>query len=122
MSQRATTWLLFAAMAVTVPLPYFMFVIAGLLPLVVVLWLMTTGGWGFKLFNAIHLVIYAPLLYMLAWFLARRLGALPARVRTLATLACALAIGALGALPLYGVGHNVYTPVNLYRLFQRGLG
>ena len=119
---RATTWLLFVAMAATVPLPYFMFVIAGLLPLVVVLGLMTTGVWGFKLFNAIHLVIYAPLLYMLAWFLARGLGVLPAGVRILVTLACAIAIALLGALPLYGIGHNSYTPVNLYRLFQRGLG
>jgi hypothetical protein len=120
MNQRTTRWVLFAAMVCTVPLPYFMFVSAGLLPLSAVIRLGFTGVWGFKLFNSVHLLIFGPLLYLLAAFLARRLFLLapPGRIPGVA-VALLLVLG-ISLLPIYGLGHNDYAPVNLYQLFQPG--
>ena len=119
---RWITWLLFAMMIATVPVPFFMFVVAGLLPVIVIASLLNTGVWGFKLFTALHVVIYGPLFYILARWLARRLSALPPGARALAVLACVVAGLVFTLLPVYGVGHNVWEPVNLYRMLQRGRG
>jgi hypothetical protein len=120
MNQRTAKWILFAAMVCTVPLPYFMFVSAGLLPLSAVIRLGFTGVWGFKLFNSVHLLIFGPLLYFVAVFLTRRLFSLAPPGRTLGVAAALLLVLGISLLPIYGLGHNDHVPVNLYRLFQPG--
>ena len=107
-------------MGCTVPVPYFMFVVAGLLPLVAVMRLSFTGVWGFKLLNSLHLLVYGPILYFAATFLTRWLFSLSPRRRALG-VAVALALALLvSLLPIYGIGHSLNDPVNLYQLFQHG--
>ena len=72
-SERVIHWLLFLLMAATLPVLYFMFVIAGFLPLVEIARMMGEGVWGFKLFNGIHLLVYGTIFYFVARFIARRL-------------------------------------------------
>ena len=120
MNQCTTKWVLFAAMVCTMPVLYFMFVVAGVLPLVAVIRLSFTGVWGFKLFNSLHLLVYGPMLYLAAKFLTRWLFSLSPQRRALG-IAVALALALLiSLLPIYGIGHSQYAPVNLYQLFQHG--
>jgi hypothetical protein len=120
MSQRATKWVLFAAMVCTVPVLYFMFVVAGVLPLVAVIRLNFTGVWGFKLFNSLHLLVYGPILYLAAKLVARCLFSLSPRGRTAGTAVALALLLLISLLPIYGLGHSEYGPVNLYQLFQHG--
>lgn len=107
-------------MVCTMPVLYFMFVVAGVLPLVAIIRLSFTGEWGFKLFNSLHLLVYGPILYLAAKYLTRWLFSLAPQRRALG-VAMALALALLiSLLPIYGIGHNRYDPVNLYHLFQRG--
>ena len=120
MNQSTTKWILFAAMVCTMPVLYFMFVVAGILPLIAIIRLSFTGEWGFKLFNSLHLLVYGPILYLAAKYLTRWLFSLLPQRRALG-LAVALALALLiSLLPIYGIGHNHYEPVNLYQLFQHG--
>ena len=120
MNQRTTKWVLFTTMVCTVPVLYFMFVVAGVLPLVAIILLTFTGVWGFKLFNLLHLLVYGPLLYLVSKYLTRWLFSLSPKRRALGVIvALALAL-LISLLPIYGIGHNRYDPVNLYHLFQHG--
>lgn len=120
MNQNTTKWILFAAMVCTMPVLYFMFAVAGMLPLVAIIRLCFTGVWGFKLFNLIHLLVYGPILYLAAKYLTHWLFSLSPRRRSLG-IAVALALALLiSLLPIYGIGHGDHEPVNLYQLFQHG--
>lgn len=118
MSERAMRWLLFGAMVVTFPAVYFLFVIAGLLPLIYVAWLawLDPSLW---IANLVHLVLWGAIFYGAAWLVAKGLSRVPPWARW---SALALAIGALvwtAAQPIYGVGHSQYAGVSVYRLFVR---
>ena len=95
-------------MAATVPVLYFMFVIAGFLPLIEIVRLLRQGPWGFQLFNAIHLLVYGTIFYFLARFIARRLVRLELPWRVTGVAAIAAAMVAVSFLPIYGVGHSAY--------------
>lgn len=113
-------WVLFAAMVCTMPVVYFMFVVAGVLPLGAIIWMSFTGEWGFKLFNILHILVYGPMLYFAAKYLTRWLFLLSPERRALG-VAVALALALLlSLLPIYGIGHSSYDPANLYQLFQHG--
>ena len=120
MNERTTKWVLFATLVCTMPVPYFMFVVAGVLPLAAVIRLSFTGVWGFKIFNSLHIVVYGPILYLAAKFLTRWLFSLSPQIRALG-IAVALALAFLiSFLPIYGIGHSRYDPVNLYQIFRHG--
>jgi hypothetical protein len=120
MTPSATKWLLFAIMSCAVPVPYFMFVVAGLLPLVAVLFMSVKFASGVRLFDILHLVVYGTLFYLTARYLTHWLFSQPPRVRSIG-VAVALALAVLiSLLPVYGVGHGNYSPVNLYALFRGG--
>jgi hypothetical protein len=120
MTPSATKWLLFAAMFCAVPVPYFMFVIAGLLPLIAVSRISVNFASGIRLFDMLHLLVYGTLFYLAARYLTNWLFLRPPRVRILG-IAVALALAVLTSLlPIYGVGHGNYSPVNLYALFRDG--
>ena len=120
MNQRTTKWVLFVIMVCTAPVPYFMFAVAGVLPLLAVMRLSFTGVWGFKLFNSLHLLIYGPMLYLAAKFLAHRFFSLSPRRRALGVATVLVLALLISLLPIYGIGHSRYDPVNLYQLFQHG--
>ena len=115
-------WVLFGLMASTVPVLYFMFVIGGFLPLIAIVALSFQGVWGFMLFNAVHVLIYGALFYWIAKLISGRLALLPAAWKLIGFAGLSAALFALSFLPLYGVGHHEYQPVDLYRVFDALLG
>jgi hypothetical protein len=120
LTPSATKWLLFAAMSCAVPVPYYMFVIAGLLPLIAVARVSVNFESGVRLFDMLHLVVYGTLFYLAARYLTRWLFLRSPRVRRIG-VAVVFALAALiSLLPIYGVGHGNYSPVNLYALFRGG--
>jgi hypothetical protein len=121
MTERTAKWMLFAAFVATVPVPYYMFVIAGLLPVSAILVLQFRGVWGFKIFNAVHLLIYLPVWYLAAKFCARWLFTLPPPTRLVAIAGIVGAAVVLAALPVYGIGHGPSQSLNIVELFERGL-
>jgi hypothetical protein len=108
--------MLFGLMAATVPVLYFMFVIAGFLPLIEIARMMREGVWGFKLFNGIHLLVYGTIFYFLARFIARRLAQLSVAAQWTGFVLIAAALVAVSFAPIYGVGHNQYAGTSVYRL------
>ena len=121
MSEKSAKWLLFVVFFVTAPVPYFMFVIGGLLPLSAILYLDSTGVLGFKLFNTLHLLIYGPLFYLAAKFIARWLFGLSSPTRIAGLVAFVVSFAAIAFAPIYGIGHSSYQPANIIGLFQHGL-
>lgn len=118
MSESTIKWVLFCLMAATVPVLYFMFVIGGNLPLIAIVAISFSGVWGFVLFNAVHLVIYGLLFYWVAKLLSRRLSLLSQRWKIAGFAGLSIALVAISFLPVYGVGHHEFQPVNLYRLYH----
>lgn len=118
MSESAIKWLLFCLMAATLPVIYFMFVIGGFLPLIAIAAISFSGAWGSMLFNVLHLVIYSLLFYWAARFIARRISMLAPQWRIAGLAVISIALAAISFLPIYGVGHHEYRPVNLYRLYH----
>jgi hypothetical protein len=116
--ERAVRWIIFGAMVVAFPAVYFLFVIAGLLPLAYVAWLayLDPGLW---IANAIHLVVWGALFYGVAWLAGKGLARLPrwAGYTTLALILAAL--GWVALQPIYGLGHSEYAGVSVYRLFVK---
>ena len=119
--EKTMKWVLFCLMAATVPLIYFMFVVGGLLPLIAIMAMSFSGVWGFKAFNAVHLALYAPVLYWIAKILSRRLSSLSQRSKVVLFVGISIVLVASSFLPLYSLGHNESQSVNLYRLFNSGL-
>lgn len=120
LTRSATKWLLFAAMFCAVPVPYYMFVVAGLLPLIAIARVSANFESGVRLVDILHLVVYGTLFYLAARYLTRWLFSRVPRVRIVG-IAVALALAVLiSLLPVYGVGHSNYNPVNLYTLFRDG--
>jgi hypothetical protein len=103
-------------MCATVPVLYFMFVIGGFLPLIAIVAMSFTGEWGFVLINAIHVLIFGAAFYWIAKVVSRKIASLPRAWRVPGFVTVSIALVAISFLPLYGVGHNEYQPVSLYRL------
>lgn len=118
MGERAMRWLLVAVMAATVPALYFLFVVAGFLPLAYVAW-MTREDPSLWLPNLIHILVWGAMFYGVAWLVAKLLSRLPqaARFSMIAAIACGLVWVAFQ--PIYGVGHSQYAGVTVYRLFVK---
>ena len=121
MSEKSSKWILFTVFFLAAPVPYYMFVIAGLLPLSAILYLEFTGVLGFKLFNTLHLLVYTPLFYLAAKLVARWLYSLSSPRRTAGLLAFVVSFFTISITPIYGIGHNTYQPANIIGLFQHGL-
>lgn len=118
MGERTMRWLLFGAMVLTVPAVYFLFVVAGLLPLVYVAWL-TRLDPSLWLPNVIHLLIWGAIFYGVAWLAAKGLARAPLAVRIFAVLLLVGGLVWVALQPIYGVGHSQYAGVSLYRLFVK---
>jgi len=111
LSERAIKWLLFTAMFLTVPVLYFMFVIGGFVPLWTILVLTLVAPLSF-----VHVMLYAPVFYLVSILLAKGLMRMPNSQRTIAFVTiCALLIG-VTFLPIYGVSHGKPQYQTLYRM------
>ena len=127
----SSKWILFAAFLLTVPVPFFMIVVGGLVPTVWILYVSIRGLVvavpkftleGFWMLGILwaHIVILGGLLYVAAagitWVLFRVLGV---RFGRLVVIALIIALCVASTFEIYRVpGHNSSPPANILRIFR----
>jgi hypothetical protein len=126
-------WTVFAVFLITMPVPYFMIVVGGLVPMFFILFLAlqglivalpkftTEGFWMLGILWA-HVVILGGLLYVIGygitWFLFK---ILPRRYALFVVLGLVAALFVASTFEIYRLpGHNSSPPANIIRIF-RGL-
>ena len=97
-------------MFLTVPVPYFMFVIGGFLPLGTILVLTLAVPVSF-----VHVVLYAPIFYLVSKLLTKGLMLMPSSRRTIALISIHALLMSITFLPIYGVSHGSTEYQTLYR-------
>ena len=133
-SRRRAKWILFAASGVFVPVPFFLLVIGGLVPL---LWILiftikgaavgipklTVGAFVMVGILLAHVLVIALALYGLSVAVTRLLfRVLRPRLARLAVLLIVAALGIASLFPIYRLaGHSRVSPVNILGVF-RGWG
>jgi hypothetical protein len=130
-SSRWPKWTLFAALLLTVPVPYFMVVVGGLVPTFCIIYLAVHGlivalpkftaerFWMLGILWA-HVVILGGLLYVSAaginWLLFRFL---PYRYALVVVLGLIVALFVASAFEIYRApGHNSAPPANIFRIYK----
>ena len=118
MSAPTTKWILFFSMCAIVPVFYFMFVVAGFLPLLAVFLIaLNNGSWAVILISAVHCVIYAALFYFVSSAGSHRLGRLSPSQRNKKLSVILGSLLLIGALPIYGGGHGRFEWRNAYQIY-----
>ena len=126
---RWPKWALFATFLLTVPAPYFMLVVGGLVPTAWIIYLSVHGLFvalpkftaeGFWMLGILwaHVIILAGLLYLFAAGITRLLfRLLPAQYATFGVIGLIIALFVASAFEIYRMpGHNSAPPANLFRL------
>lgn len=129
--RRLSKWILFAAFLLTVPVPFFMIVVGGLVPTVWILYVSIRGLFvavpkftleGFWMLGILwaHILILGGLLYVAAagitWVLFRVLGV---RFGRLVVIALIIALCVASTFEIYRVpGHNSSPPANILRILK----
>jgi hypothetical protein len=132
--RRWLKWGLFIASLLTVPVPYFMVVVGGLVPLFYILYLSVYGLYiGLPKFTAeafwmlgilwTHVVILGGILYLVAtgvtWFCVH---VLPRRYALVVVFGLIFALLGASTFQVYRMpGHNSAPPANIFRIL-RSLG
>lgn len=128
---RWPKWTLFAAALLTVPVPYFMVVVGGLVPTFWIIYIAVHGLFvalpkftaeGFWMLGIlwVHVIILAGLLYLVAagitWLLFRLL---PARYAIFGVIGLITALLIVSTFEIYRVpGHNSAPPANILRILK----
>ena len=130
-SKRQLKWMLFTAFLLTVPVPYFMVVVGGLVPTFVIITLTvqglivaipkftTEGFWMLGILLA-HVLILGGLLYLaaclIAWLLERIFDK---RIALIATITLIASLLIASAFEIYRLpGHNSSPPANIIRVIK----
>ena len=124
-------WTLFAVLLLTVPAPYFMLVVGGIVPTFCIIYLAVHGlivalpkftAEGFWMLGILwaHVVILGTLLYLAAtgmsWLLFRFL---PSRYALVVVLGLIVALFVASTFEIYRVpGHNSAPPANIFRIYK----
>ena len=130
-SQRWMKWLFFGTFLSTVPVPYFMVVVGGLVPTIYILYLAVQGLFvAIPKFSSegiwiigimlVHLVILGGLLYLISHGLTKILFRIFPR-RTVFLVAAGLIVSLIigSTFEIYRIpGHNSAPPANLTRILQ----
>lgn len=110
LSQTCMHWLLFVAMAFTVPTFYLLFVVGGWVPyvglIVIVLRDITVPASLFFLVGVVHLTVYGWLLFAVAGCVARGLSRKDLQMRKILLLTILAMLLFISLIPLYGLGHG----------------
>jgi hypothetical protein len=130
-SSRWPKWTFFAVLLLTVPVPYFMVVVGGIVPTFCIIYLAVQGlivalpkftAEGFWMLGILwaHVVILGGLLYVSAaginWLLFRFL---PYRYALVVVLGLIVALFVASAFEIYRVpGHNSAPPANIFRIYK----
>ena len=111
-------WTLFAAMACTVLLLVFAFVVGGFLPLLfLALAVLRSPDSMWLLLGGIHLVVYSPILLLISRLVAKFLLGRSEHQQRYFVGGLVGALLLLGLLPLYGASHNSIELRNIYKLY-----
>jgi hypothetical protein len=119
MTLRTMQWALFAAMAATVPLLFFAFVVGGFLPLLIIALTLTDPA--VLLLGGIHLAVYVPILFLTSRLIAKFILARPEHQRRYVFGGLIGALLLLGLAPLYGASHGQIAFSNVYQIYWEGL-
>jgi hypothetical protein len=119
MTLRTMQWVLFATMAVTVPLLFFAFVVGGFLPLLVIALALTDSA--ILLLVGIHLAVYIPILFLISRLLAKFVSRRPKYQHRYILVGLVGALLLLGFVPIYGVSHGSIKFRNVYELYGESL-
>jgi hypothetical protein len=130
-AKRWPKWSLFAALLLTVPAPFFMLVVGGIVPTFCIIYLAVHGlivalpkftAEGFWMLGILwaHVVILGGLLYVAAagitWLLFRFL---PYRYARAVVLGLIVALFVVSTFEIYRVpGHNSAPPANIFRIYK----
>jgi len=130
-SSRWPKWTFFAVLLLTVPVPYFMVVVGGIVPTFCIIYLAVHGlivalpkftAEGFWMLGILwaHVVILGGLLYVSAaginWLLFRFL---PDRFALVVVLGLIVALFVASAFEIYRApGHNSAPPANIFRIYK----
>lgn len=130
-TKRWSMWALFTAFLLTVPVPYIMLVVGGIVPTFCIIYLAVNGSVvalpkftaeGFWILGILwlHVLIFGGLLYVVArainWFLFRLL---PVRYALLIIGALIIALFVTSSFEIYRLpGHNSAPPANLFRILR----
>jgi len=129
---RWPKWALFVAFLITIPVPYIMFVVGGMVPMFFILFLAIRGlivalpkftAEGFWMLGVLwaHVVILGGLLYIAAsgihWFLFRVLPQRHAKFIVFVLIAVIFVLASI--FDIYRVpGHNYAPPANIFRFIK----
>ena len=130
-TSRWQKWTLFAALLLTVPAPYFMLVVGGIVPTFCIIYLAVHGlivalpkftAEGFWMLGILwaHVIILGGLLYVAAagitWLLFRFL---PYRFALAVVLGLIVSLFVVSTFEIYRVpGHNSAPPANIFRIYK----
>ena len=130
-AKRWPKWTLFAALLLTVPVPYFMLVVGGIVPTFCIIYLAVHGlivalpkftAEGFWMLGILwaHVVILGGLLYVVAtginWLLFRFLSY---RYALVVLFSLMVALFVASTFEIYRVpGHNSAPPANIFRIYK----
>jgi len=130
-SRHLSKWILFSALLLTVPVPYFMLVIGGLVPTFYIIYIAIHGLFvalpkftaeGFSMLGILwaHVAILGTILYLMAgginWLLFR---ILPPRYGLLTVIVLIIALFILSTLEIYrSPGHNSSPPANIFQILN----
>jgi hypothetical protein len=130
-NRRKATWVLWVAAVIFVPVPYFMLVIGGLIPVAAILYWTLQGAIvglskltqeAFSIVGILtaHVLVFGGLLYLLSSLICRFLYLLfaPRRAR-IAVLLLAVTLAAASLFEIYRLpGHNSAPPANIVGVFH----
>lgn len=111
MSEALARGIVFAALAVMAPWPWYLFAVGGLLPIPVIL--MMALGVREPLFIAV-LLVCASIGTVAFWFLARFVGRHSRSARPWAVLGVVFLLTFVWQLPIYGGGENIASPAGKF--------
>src|SRR5712664_1733790 len=120
MTLRTMQWTLFAAMAVTVPLPFFAIVVAGFLPLLVLAVILSSDH-AWWLLGGIHLAVYGLILFLISRLIAKFILGRPEHQQRYLVGGLVPALLLLGLVPLYGASHGSIAFRNVYQIYWQDL-
>lgn len=128
-------WVLFIAFLLTVPVPFYMVVVGGLIPTFCIIYLAVLGlvvalpkftGEGFFMLGILwaHVVVLGGVLYLLAAGITRILfRVLPGRYATAVAGILIVALLLASSFTIYRLpGHNSAPPANIVRVLKGFLG
>ncbi len=128
---RWSKWALFGAFLITIPVPFFMIVVGGMIPTICIIYMAAyglivalpkftlEGFWMLAILWA-HVIIISGILYILAasinWLLYR---ILPSRAALFSLLMLIVALFVASSFQIYRLpGHNSAPPANLPRVIK----